>query len=96
MAVYAGKDNQTIVKADRSKELLRNSILMPYLAASIMNAKYVNGLPLYRINQEFLRNDIHISRQVMANWRRTSGKQQELHVSLPDGKGIWGYSYYPV
>ena len=68
MAVYAGKDNQTTVNADRPKELLRNSILTPSLAASIMNAKYVNGLPLYRISQEFLRNDIHISRQVMANW----------------------------
>ena len=63
VAVYAGKDNQTIVKADRPKELLRNSILTPSLAASILNAKYVNGLPLYRISQEFLRNDIHISRQ---------------------------------
>ena len=68
VAVYAGKDNQTIVKADRPKELLRNSILTPSLAASILNARYVNGLPLYRISQEFLRNDIHISRQVMANW----------------------------
>ena len=68
VAVYAGRDNQTIVKADRPKELLRNSILTPSLAASIMNAKYVNGLPLYRISQEFLRNDIHISRQMMANW----------------------------
>ena len=68
VAVYAGKDNQTIVKADRPKELLRNSILTPSLAASILNAKYVNGLPLYRISQEFLRNDIHISRQVIANW----------------------------
>ena len=29
VAVYAGKDNQTIVKADRPKELLRNSILTP-------------------------------------------------------------------
>ena len=66
--VYAGKDNQTIIKADRPKDLLRNSLLTPSLAASIMNAKYVNGLPLYRISQEFLRNDIHISRQVMANW----------------------------
>ena len=56
------------MKADRPKELLRNSILTPSLAASILNAKYVNGLPLYRISQEFLRNDIHISRQVMANW----------------------------
>ena len=36
--------------------------------ASIMNAKYVNALSLYRISQEFLRNDIHISKQVMANW----------------------------
>ncbi len=68
VAVYAGRDNQTIVKADRPKDLLRNSILTPTLAASIMNAKYVNGLPLYRISQEFLRNDIHISKQVMANW----------------------------
>lgn len=33
-----------------------------------MKAKYVNGLPLYRISQEFLRNNIHISKQVMANW----------------------------
>ena len=68
VAVYAGRDNQTIVKADRPRDLLRNSILTPSLAASIMNAKYVNGLPLYRISQEFLRNDIHISKQVMANW----------------------------
>ena len=68
VAVYAGRDNQTIVKADRAKDLLRNSLLTPSLAASIMNAKYVNGLPLYRISQEFLRNDIHISKQVMANW----------------------------
>ena len=68
VAVYTGRDNQTIIKADRPKDLLRNSLLTPSLAASIMNAKYVNGLPLYRISQEFLRNDIHISRQVMANW----------------------------
>jgi len=68
VAVYAGKDNQTIVKANRPESLLRNSILTPSLAASIMNGKYVNGLPLYRISQEFLRNDIHISKQVMANW----------------------------
>ena len=68
VAVYAGKDNQTIIKVDRPKDLLHNSLLTPSLAASIMNAKYVNGLPLYRISQEFLRNDIHISRQVMANW----------------------------
>ena len=68
VAVYAGKDNQTIIKADRPKSLLRNSIVTPSLGASIMHAKYTNGLPLYRISQEFQRNEIHISRQVMANW----------------------------
>ncbi len=68
VAVYVGKDNQTMVKVDRSKNLHRNNILTPSLAASIMNAKYVNGIPIYRINQEFLRSDIHIFKQVMANW----------------------------
>ena len=40
--VYAGTDNQTIVKGDRPKSLLRNSIVTPSLAASIMNAKFTN------------------------------------------------------
>lgn len=66
--VYAGSDNQTIVKANRPTDLLRNSIATPSLVSAVMNGKYVNAMPLYRIEQEFLRNDIHISRQVMANW----------------------------
>ena len=68
VAVYAGTDNQTIIKADRPAELLRNSVITPSLAAAILNGKYVNALPLYRMEQEFQRNDIHLSRQVMANW----------------------------
>lgn len=68
VAVYAGKDNQTIVKADRPMDLLRNSIVTPSLEAAILNSKYINAVPLYRLEQEFLRNDINISRQVMANW----------------------------
>lgn len=56
VGVYASKDNQTIVKGDRPKSLLRNSIVTPSLAASIMNAKFTNGLPIYRISQEFQRN----------------------------------------
>ena len=68
VAVYAGTDNQTIVRADRPADLLRNSILTPSLAAAILNGKYVNALPLYRMEQEFKRNDLHLCRQVMANW----------------------------
>ena len=68
IAVYAGKDNETIVRADRPADLFRNSIATPSLAAGIIHAKYVNAQPLYRQEQTFLENDIHISRQTMANW----------------------------
>lgn len=66
--VYAGKKEDKIVKAIRPKSLLRNSVATPSLVASIMNAKYVNGLPLHRIAREFKRNEVNISKQVMANW----------------------------
>ena len=65
--VYKGR-NGTIVKGKHPKEMLSNSISTPSLAAFIMNAKYVNAVPLYRQEQEFARNDVNISRQVMANW----------------------------
>lgn len=68
MAVYAGKDNQTIVKANRPTDLLRNSIVTPSLEAAILNSKYVNAIPLYRLEQEFARNDVYLPRQNMANW----------------------------
>jgi transposase len=68
IAVYAGTDNETIVKARRPKDLLRGSIATPSLEAAIINGKYVNSLPLYRMEQEFKRNDVNINRQNMANW----------------------------
>lgn len=83
VAVYAGKDNQTIVRADRPLDLLRNSIVTPSLEAAVMNAKYVNAIPLYRLEQEFTRNDVHISRQVMANWTILCA---ERYLSL-----LWDY-----
>jgi transposase len=68
VAVYCGADNQTIVRAKRDHDLLRNSIVTPSLQAAIYNGKYVNALPLYRLEQEFKRHDMNISRQNMANW----------------------------
>jgi len=68
VAVYAGSDNQTIIRGKRPADLLRNSIVTPSLEAAIMNSKYVNAVPLYRLEQEFLRNDVVLSRSVMANW----------------------------
>lgn len=68
IAVYKDKKSSRIVKAEHPVEMLNNSIATPSLAAAIINGKYTNALPLYRLEQEFERNDVHISRQVMANW----------------------------
>ena len=51
-----------------TKELLRNSIVTPSLLASVMNVKNVNSSALNRIEQEFERNGVNISKQTMSNW----------------------------
>lgn len=66
--VYAGKKTEEIVRAPHPKSLLRGSLASPSLVAAVMNAKYVNAVPLYRQEQEFERYGLHISRQNMANW----------------------------
>ena len=66
--VYASKRGDRIVKADHPADLLPVSIATPSLVAGIMNAKYVNAAPLYRIEQEFERNEVPISRQTMSSW----------------------------
>ena len=67
--VGTGGDHQDeFLRGKRPKDLLRNSIVTPSLGAAILNAKYVNALPLYRISQEFERNGLTLSRQTMANW----------------------------
>lgn len=64
--VYCGKKEDRILRAEHPKELFCGSIATPSLLAGIMNGKYVNATPLYRMEQEFMRNDVPISRQNMA------------------------------
>ena len=66
--VYAGKETEEVIKAPHPQTLLRGSLVSPSLEAAVMNAKYVNAVPLYRQEQEFERCGLHISRQNMANW----------------------------
>lgn len=67
--VYCDKeDNSHIVKADAPKKLFGKGLASESLVAGVLNGKYTNGLPFYRIEQEFRRNDVPISRQTMANW----------------------------
>lgn len=66
--VYAGKKTDEIVRAPHPEGLLKGSLVSPSLEAAIMNAKYVNAMPLYRQEKEFERYGLRISRQNMANW----------------------------
>ena len=71
IAVYAAKDDNQVPqvqRAPRPAELMVHSIATPSLVAAIMNAKYTNAMPLYRIAQEFGRNDVTLTVPTMANW----------------------------
>lgn len=67
--VGTGGDHQDeFLRGKRPKDLLKHSIVTPSLLASILNVKYVNSSALHRIEQEFERNGVNISRQTMSNW----------------------------
>ena len=89
VGVYASKTDDRIVKADHPKALLHGSLVSP-IAAAIMNGKYVNAVPLYRLEQEFSRYGLAITRQNMANWMIRLGESylavlyDYLHKKLYD------------
>ena len=58
--VYAGKKTEEVVKAPHPGCLLKGSLVSPSLEAAVMNAKYVNAVPLYRQEQEFARYGLHL------------------------------------
>lgn len=67
--VGTGGDHQDeFLRGERPKDLIRNSIVTPSLGGAILNGKYVLALPFNRIEQEFERSGLTISRQTMANW----------------------------
>jgi transposase len=93
--VYASKKNSgVIIKAQRPKDLFRNSIATPALVASIINGKYVNALPLERQSKTFRINGINLSSNTMANWVIKSSDAylsliyDRLHELIYDNKVI--------
>ena len=90
VGVYASKTDDRIIKADHPKALLHGSLVSPTIAAAIMNEKYVNAVPLYRLEQEFSRYGLAITRQNMANWMIRLGESylavlyDYLHKKLYD------------
>jgi transposase len=64
------KNNITtpIIKAKMPSPVIPGSIASASSIAYVMEQKYVQGLPLYRQEQQFKRLDIDLSRQTMSNW----------------------------
>ena len=55
-------------RPEKAQALMKGSVATPSLVAGIMNAKYVNGMPLARQEREFARYDLNLSTKTMANW----------------------------
>lgn len=75
IGVYSSKLDEHMVKASHPRNLLHGSLVSPSLAAAIMNGKYVNAVPLYRLEKEFERYGLAITRQNMANWMIRLGEE---------------------
>lgn len=71
MQVMQKQQQKTETKLQLMKKvpgLITGSIATPSLVAGIMNAKYVNGMPLARQEREFARYGLKLSTKTMANW----------------------------
>ena len=66
--VYSCSKCGVMKRPEKTQPLIKGSIATPSLVAGIMNAKYVNGLPLARQEREFARYNLNLSTKTMANW----------------------------
>ncbi|GHV57366.1 transposase [Synergistales bacterium] len=57
-----------VIKAPAPEPTVKGGVASPSSVAHIMVQKYVNAMPLYRQEREFVMNGFMLSRQTMANW----------------------------
>jgi transposase len=69
-----------IVTAPMPFPVLPGSIASPSAMAHIMTQKYVEGMPLYRQEQQLSRLGIELSRQTMANWMVQGANRWLTHL----------------
>ena len=75
IGVYSSKLDEHMIKAPHPRNLLHGSLVSPSLAAAVINGKYVSAVPLYRLEKEFERYGLAITRQNMANWMIRLGEE---------------------
>ena len=62
------KDSGRIVRADGPRKLFGTGLATESLVADVLDSKFTNAMPFYRIEKDFERKDIPITRQNMATW----------------------------
>lgn len=71
---YMSEDELTTEFGENGWKQLPDAV-SPSLAAAVINGKYVNAVPLYRLEKEFERYGLAITRQNMANWMIRLGEE---------------------
>ena len=57
-----------VIRAEAPTPLISGSLASPSAVAHIASQKYVNGMPLYRIEKGLAYDGVALSRQTMSNW----------------------------
>ena len=79
-------------KTPRQPTLCPGSFSSPEAVAHIMTQKFVMYSPLYRLEQEFQRQGLKLSRQTMANWILQASQVPKEPGRTSTGKSyMWGY-----
>lgn len=82
-------------RPEKEPSLIRRSIATPSLVAGIMNAKYVNGMPLARQEREFARYDLDLHKDYGELDHKLCRQIPETAVSA-DERGTSGKQIYPL
>ena len=78
-------DKPVIIRTVAPPSLLNHSLASPSSVAYVMYQKYVQGIPLYRLEKEWERMGILLSRTTMAN---RGSPQMKVCGSHPKEKGL--------
>ncbi|MCS9148275.1 IS66 family transposase [Pseudomonas aeruginosa] len=70
------------VTADKPAQLIEKSLASPSLLATLLTAKYVDGLPLHRFENVLSRHGLELSRQTLARWVIQCGQQLQPVLNL--------------
>ena len=57
-----------VIATPREPRMIPKSIATPSLLSYIFTSKFVDGMPFYRLNKQFKRYGVGVSRQNMSNW----------------------------